>query len=213
MGNKQLENSVIVFGASGHAKVVIDIFEKQDKYKVTCLIDDNPVLKGRDIYGYNVIGGKDELGSQGCMQCLVAIGDNQLRFDVAHWLELNDFILAEAAVHPSSQLARGVSVGAGSVLMAGSVVNSDTRISKNTIINTGATIDHDCVIGEAVHVAPGSIICGGVSVGDLTLIGAGAVIHPNIKIGKNVIVGAGSTVINDVADGVSVVGTPAKIMA
>lgn len=207
------EGKVIVFGASGHAKVVIDIVEKISRSNVVCLIDDDPALKGETIYGYKVIGGKNEIALQDCNEIIVAIGDNQARSDIAHWLEKNGFILSEAAVHPSAQLARGVNIGAGSVVMAGTVVNSDTMIGKNAIVNTGATIDHDCVIGKTVHIAPGATICGGVSIGDFTLIGAGAVILPNVKLGENVIVGAGATVIANVADNTSVVGTPAEVIS
>lgn len=203
---------IIVIGASGHAKVVIDVLEKQGAYNAISLIDDNPELKGLDIYGYKVLGGKTDISSRNGNLCLVAIGDNRIRYEVSSWLELNGFSLSEAVVHPSAQLARGSSIGSGSVVMAGSVVNSDSSVGKNTVINTGATIDHDCLIGNSVHVAPGATICGGVSVGDLTLIGAGATIHPNVKIGKNVTVGAGATVLNDVEDNVSVVGTPAKVI-
>lgn len=209
----QQNNDVIVFGASGHAKVIIDLIEKQGQLLVTGLVDDNPALNGQDIYGYKVLGNKEELKPQHVKQCVVAIGDNRVRNDVAQWLVKNDFDLAKAIIHPSVQLARGVSIGDGSVVMAGSVVNSDTIIANNTIINTGASIDHDCTIGNTVHIAPGATICGGVSVGDLTLIGAGAVICPNVKIGKNVIVGAGATVLKDVVDNVSVVGTPAKVIS
>lgn len=210
--NNQQQIDVIVIGASGHAKVVIDLIEKQGQFLVTGLIDDNPALNGQEVYGYKVLGNKENLQFQHVKLCVLAIGDNRVRDDIAQWLAKNDFALAKAAIHPSAQLARGASIGDGSVVMAGSVVNSDTIIAKNTIINTGATVDHDCIIGNAVHIAPGSTICGGVSVGDLTLIGAGAVIHPNVKIGKNVIVGAGTTVLKDVDDNVSVVGTPAKVI-
>ncbi|OUR64411.1 serine acetyltransferase [Methylophaga sp. 42_25_T18] len=204
---------IIVLGASGHAKVVIDLIEKQGQFLIAGLIDDNPALSGQDICNYKVLGNTEELKFQNVKQCVVAIGDNRVRNDVEHWLTMNGFSLAKAIIHPSVQLAQGVSIGDGSVAMAGSVVNSDTVIANNTIINTGATIDHDCTIGNAVHIAPGSTICGGVSVGDLTLIGAGAVICPNVKIGKNVIVGAGATVLQNVADNVSVVGTPAKVIS
>lgn len=211
--NTHQAGNIIVFGASGHAKVVIDIIEKMDVSNVIYLADDNPALKGKSIYGYTVIGGKDEVASQNCDGIIVAIGDNKAREHIARWLEMNSFILTGAAVHPSAQLARGVDIGLGSVVMAGGVVNSDTMIGKNTIVNTGATIDHDCVIGKAVHIAPGATICGGVSIGDVTLIGAGAIILPNVKLGKNVIVGAGSTVIGNVADNTSVVGTPAEVIS
>lgn len=203
---------LVVFGASGHAKVIIDILEKQGVYEISGLIDDDLILKGNSIYGYKVFGGKPDMEALNFKRCLIAIGNNQVRMKIAQWVEENNFILSEAAIHPSSQLARGTSIGQGSVLMANTVVNSDSIIGRNTIINTGATIDHDCNIGESVHIAPGATICGGVSVGDLTLIGAGSVIHPNVKIGENVTVGAGATVLKDVADGLSVVGTPAGVI-
>lgn len=206
------KTGVIVFGASGHAKVVIDLIEKQGQFQIEGLIDDDPILNGQDVYGYKILGSKEKLEELSCRCCIVAIGDNGVRDDIADWLRNNGFILAKVATHPSAQLARGVSVGDGSVVMAGTVVNSDTSIGSNTIINTGATIDHDCLIGFSVHIAPGVTVCGGVSIGDLTLIGAGAVIHPNVKIGKNVVVGAGATVLRDIADNVSVVGSPAKII-
>jgi sugar O-acyltransferase (sialic acid O-acetyltransferase NeuD family) len=212
LSSVEQSSEIIVFGASGHAKVVIDIIEKQGIYTVGLLADDNSELKGKEIYGYTVMGGKNDLDFQKGKRVLVAIGDNSVRAKVTRYLVLNNFSLAEAAIHPSAQLARGVTVGTGSSIMAGSVINSDTMIGQNTIINTGANIDHDCVIGEAVHIAPSSTLCGGVTVGDLTLIGAGATVLPNVKIGRNVIVGAGSTVLKDIIDNVSVAGTPAEVI-
>lgn len=209
--NKRLQTSdVIIFGASGHAKVVIDIIEKQGTYRVVGLIDDNPNLKNSNVYDYKVLGGKSELSVQGCNQCLIAIGDNYTRLEIAKWAEETGLRLSKAAIHPSSQLGRGVLIGDGSALMAGSVVNSDSSVGENTIINTGATIDHDCKIGNGVHIAPGTTVCGGVTVGDLTLVGAGTVVHPNLTIGVNVIVGAGSTVLENIPDNSRVAGTPAR---
>ena len=201
---------VFVYGASGHAKVVIDALEMQGLYRITGLIDDNANLEGQEIYGYKVLGGKRAMSSRNSSLCLVAIGDNLIRSEVGDWLAANGFIMPEAIIHPSAQLARGTSVGAGSVVMAGSVINSDTQVGSSSIVNTGATIDHDCVIGDCVHISPGATLCGGVSVGDLTLVGAGSTICPNVRIGRNVIVGASATLLNDVADEQTVAGTPAR---
>ena len=149
----QQKVDIIVLGASGHAKVVIDLIEKQEQFQIIGLIDDDPTLNGQEIYGYKVLGDKEELENQSCKQCVIAIGDNQVRNDLEYWLEINGFVLVKSISHPSSQLARGVSIGNGSVVMAGSVVNSDTNIARNTIINTGATIDHDCNIGNDVVIS------------------------------------------------------------
>jgi sugar O-acyltransferase (sialic acid O-acetyltransferase NeuD family) len=206
---------IFVFGASGHAKVVIDIIERQGIYDIAFLVDDDASLEGRSIYGYNVIGGKDILLEKSkeveIAGGVVAIGSNAARMVVSSWVEKKGFSLV-TAIHPDSHMARGVEIGGGSVVMAGTVINSDTKIGSDVIINTKASIDHDCVIGNDVHVAPGSTICGTVKIGSGTFIGAGATIIPNLVIGRNVTVGAGAAVIEDLPDGVTVVGVPARIV-
>lgn len=207
------DKGVLIFGASGHAKVVIDIVEKTGMFSVRGLFDDNAALHGQQVYGYGVMGGRDEILARDTPKLhglVVAIGSNSIRSEVAAWLIVRGACLSEALVHPSAQLARGVQVGAGSVVMAGAVINSDSRVGRNAIVNTGAIIDHDCIIGDGVHVAPGATICGGVEVGEQALIGAGAVVHPNVRIGNKVIVGAGATVLDNIEDGMTVVGSPAK---
>lgn len=204
------QRRVLVYGASGHAKVVIDALEKQGRYQIIGLIDDDAELKGQDIYGYKVLGGKSDISAQQSRLCIVAIGDNRIRSEVANWLLSNEFSFPEAVIHPSAQLARGAAIGTGSVAMAGSVINSDTQVGSNSIVNTLASIDHDCRIGDSVHISPGAALCGGVSIGDFCLIGAGSTICPNVSIGQNVVVGAGSTVLDDVADNLTMAGTPAR---
>lgn len=210
----QGKSALLVFGASGHAKVIMDIVEKGNAYTVGQVADDNPALQGKDIYGYRILGGRDVLsggaGQPRGMPAVVAIGNNRIRADVANWLCANGAMLCRALVHPSAQLARGVVVGGGSVVMAGAVINPDAHIGRNVIVNTGAVVEHDCTIGDAVHIAPGATLCGGITVGENSLVGAGAVIHPNVRIGRNVIIGAGATVLGDVQDGLTVAGTPAK---
>ena len=100
--------TVFVYGASGHAKVLIDAIEKQGQFQVLGLLDDNPALKGVDVYGYKVIGGKEEISSQDCSLCLVAIGDNRIRHQVGCWLESVGVSLPDAIVHPSASLANGL---------------------------------------------------------------------------------------------------------
>lgn len=202
---------IFVFGASGHGKVVIDIIEKQGIHEVAFLIDDNLDLKGKSFFGYPVIGGREDLLaiSERPICGIVTIGNNQIRSTVASWLEDNSFHLI-SAVHPSACFGRGASVGAGSVVMASAVVNSDTCIGRNVIVNTRASIDHDCAIGDNVHLAPGSTLCGSVSVGSNSFVCSGATVIPNLIIGKNVTIAAGATVVKNVPDNVTVAGVPAR---
>jgi len=205
---------IFVFGASGHAKVVIDIIERQALYDIAFLVDDDQNLRDIEFYGYRVVGGKQELLAARNRVCggIVAIGSNLARTRVAAWLTENGFSLFPA-VHPAAIIGRGVVIESGTVIMAGAVINSDSRIGKNVIINTQASVDHDCTISDGVHIAPGTTLCGTVKIGIGTFVCAGATVIHNLSIGSNVIIGAGSTVIKNVPDGVTIVGSPAKIIS
>jgi sugar O-acyltransferase (sialic acid O-acetyltransferase NeuD family) len=204
---------VFIVGAGGHAKVVIDILEKARVHEIAFLVDDDPSLKGTEIYGYPVLGGKDHLLPQGAaagvLKAVVAIGDNLRRTHVAQWLLEHGFQLI-TAVHPSAQIARGVMLGENIVAMAGTVINSDTRIGHSVIINTSASVDHDCVIADGTHIAPGCHLCGSVRVGSRTLIGAGTTVVRGVSIGADTVIGAGSVVVADIPANVVALGNPAK---
>jgi sugar O-acyltransferase (sialic acid O-acetyltransferase NeuD family) len=203
---------IVVFGAGGHAKVVIDIIERQGNYEIAGLLDDDIRHKGERFFGYPVLGTRAQLPaliSPQLCHAIVTIGDNASRAAVAAYLDQHGWRFANA-IHPSASIGRGAEIGPGSVVMAACVVNSDATLGSQVIINTGATVDHDCRIEDTVHIAPGCHLCGGVRVGRGSLVGAGTTVTPGVKIGKNVIVGAGSAVNRDVADGTKVSGSPAK---
>ena len=190
---------MVVFGAGGHAKVVIDILESNG-IKIDYIVDDNPRIK--ELYGYKVrrdSGRYDEV--------IVAIGSCKLRKDVVGRLNVRRYI---TVVDPTATVSSRASVGDGTVVMQGAVIQSGTRVGHHCIVNTSASVDHDCEIGDFVHVAPHAAILGGVKVGAGSLIGAGAVVKPNLTIGKGVIVGAGAVVVDDVPDGEVIAGVPAK---
>lgn len=206
------KDKLVVFGAGGHAKVVIDIIEQQGSYEITGLLDDDPKYQGQRVFGYPVLGTRADLPvliSAQLHHAVVAIGDNTDRAAVARHLDQLGWRLA-SAVHPRASIGRGVNIGPGSVVMAGCVVNADAYLGAQVIVNTGATVDHDCRIEDNVHIAPGCHLCGNVGVGRGSLLGAGATVTPGVRIGSKAIVGAGSTVIHDVADEARVSGSPAR---
>ena len=198
---------IFLYGAGGHAKVIVDIIEKENRHELAFIVDDRPGLKGKTLLDYPIIGGREELFkiSKRPLKAVVSIGENQAREIVANWLSDHGFGFA-SVIHPSASIARDVKIGYGTVIMANVAVNACTRIGNHAVINTGASIDHDCTIGDYVHIAPGAVLCGTVRVGRLSLVGAGSVIIPNIRIGENALIGAGTTVHYDLVDGAKIVG-------
>ena len=202
-----------VFGASGHAKVVIDAIERAGAGEVLYVYDDAPDKRGGTLMGYTIVGGRQELLDRRGEASLgiVSIGDNAIRARIAEWLLENGCALARV-VHPAASVGREVEIGEGTVVMAGCVINSGAKVGRNVIINTGATVDHDCELGDAVHVGPGAHLCGHVTVGAASLIGAGTTLIPGVHVGRGAVIGAGSTVLSDVPDGARAGGTPCRLL-
>lgn len=86
---------------------------------------------------------------------------------------------------------------------------SGVRLGKHVHVNYGSMMTRSSV-GDFTTIGPGVTICGDVTIGARCLIGAGAVIKNLVTIGDDVTVGAGAVVVNDLPDGVTVKGNPAR---
>ena len=207
-----IPDGVIVYGAGGHGKVVIDILRKEER-PVACFADENPALHGRTVNDVPVLSADDVLrsseGTEPPREIIIAVGDNGIRCELASLAVSRGFHLA-AAIHPSVQQGAGVQIESGTVLMAGAVVSVDTVIGENVIVNTAASVDHDCRVDAGVHVGPGARICGGVTLQRGAFIGAGAVVIPGPPVGAGAVVGAGAAVVRNVPEATTVGGVPAR---
>ncbi len=204
---------IFVYGAGGHAKVVMSVIEAQGIYGVAVVADDSPDMEDRVLLGHDVAIGREgfleKARAEGVTGGIITVGDNRSRLLLALWASRMGLKLV-TAIHPSAIVGPGCSIGPGSVLMAGTVINIDTTIGSSAIINTSASVDHDCIIGNGVHVAPGCRVCGGVIVKEGALIGAGSVLVPGVTVGRDAVVGAGSVVIGDIPDGTVAAGNPCR---
>jgi len=203
---------IIVYGAGGHAKAVIDVIEQSGRYSIIGLLDSYKPA-GTVVYGYPVLGNNDWLAShyKEVYGGIVGIGDNSLRASIAGAIKaVHPSFSFISAIHPTASLARGASIGAGSVLMAGAFVGSDTLLGEHCVLYAGASIDHDCSIGSFVSFAPKAATGGGVAIGDYSAVAIGASIIHGRTIGEHTVVGAGSTVISDLPSHTVAYGTPAR---
>jgi sugar O-acyltransferase (sialic acid O-acetyltransferase NeuD family) len=190
-----------LYGASGHAKVIIDILKSQGK-KLLGLIDDN--LSINELLGYPVYHEADNLSPM-----IISIGDNKIRKKIAERLS---GICFETAVHASAIVSDTCRIKEGTVVMQGGIIQSCSEIGRHCIINTGASVDHDCKVNDFVHISPHVTLCGNVTVGEGTWIGVGTTVIPGVKIGKWCIIGAGSVVTKDIPDNVLAVGNRCKVI-
>ena len=203
---------IVIVGAGGHGRVVLDILLRGRAYDVLGFLDSNRALHGRRMDGRVVLGAMDllpDLAEKGLDGAIVAIGDNGVRREFAERIEMLGVDLVNA-IHPSANLARNVTLGTNIVIAAGSLVCAHCQIGDSVILNTGCIVDHETKIGTAVHVCPGAKLAGRVTIDSGAFVGIGATIIQNVRIGCEAIVGAGAVVIRDVDPLATVVGVPAR---
>jgi sugar O-acyltransferase (sialic acid O-acetyltransferase NeuD family) len=204
---------ILIIGAGGHARVIADIIRLQG-HSIVGYLDDATSLIGQQIHGLPVLGRVDTYQSYTYDKIVLGIGSNQIRFTL-RTVYINDLPQDywHTAIHPSAIIGHFTTIGIGSVIMAGVIINPGTQIKQHTIINTGAIIDHDCTIDDYAHIAPGVNLSGGVKVGTGTLVGIGASAIPYQVIGAWSIIGAGAVITTGLPSNVTAVGVPAKIIS
>lgn len=206
---------ILGFGAGGHSKVVMEIIHRAGFWQIVGLLDSDPAKKGNFICGVEVLGSDDlaeSIFQQGICSAFVGVGSvgvTQSRRKIYSMLLKVGFDMP-VLVHPSASVAYDVLIGKATCIMPSAVVNPGTVIGECVIINSAAVVEHDCKIHDFAHISPRAVLAGDVTVGDGAHIGVGAVIRQGIRIGSNATIGAGAVVVKDVADGVTVVGVPAK---
>jgi len=197
---------LLVVGAGGHAKVVIDT-ARTAGLSVTGVI--GTARDAEQILGIHVSRDAAEVEFDGF---IIAVGNNSVRAKMFE--EYRDRGLNPVSViHPSAVIAPSVVIGAGTFVAAGVVVNVDARIGEDAILNTGCTVDHDCVVGDHALVGPTASLCGESRIGTGVTFGAGASIIPVKGVGDWTTIGAGAAVVDDVPDHVVYAGVPARHVA
>jgi sugar O-acyltransferase (sialic acid O-acetyltransferase NeuD family) len=206
--------SLIIFGAGGHAKTVIAVLEREGKWRLAGLLEDGVAIPGRKVLGYEVLGNRDALSrlkESGIGNALVAVGDNAARSAIAEHLRALGFSLA-SVMHPSACIMKDASIGEGSFVHALSLIGPECRVGTNAIVQPHTTLGHECCIGNGVQFAPGVQIGGRVRIGDLSFFGPGAVVFPSVNVGRNVKVGANTVVHKDIPDNTVIVGNPGRVV-
>lgn len=204
---------VVILGAGGHAKVLLDCLQLQRR-RILGVTTPNAAQHGTSFCGVPVLGNDAAIDAYAPTAVALVNGLGSVQCDgrraalFAAWKKRGYHFAS--VVHPSAVIANDASFGEGVQIMAGVVVQPGCRIAENTIVNTRASIDHDVVLGKHVHIAPGCVLSGGVSVGDSSHLGTGCVVIQGISVGNEVLVAAGAVVVRSVPDSAHVRGVPAR---
>ncbi len=201
---KFTKDQILVFGAGGHAKAVMEMIMAIGKYQLAGIVDDN-VPAGIKVLDIPVRGPREimpQLVERGLTQAANGVGgiiDISIRVKLFELMKENGLNFPPL-VHPRATVEKSASIGEGVQVFANSYIGSSAVLQARCMVNTNAVVSHDCTIGTYTHIAPGALLAGHVQVGERTLVGMGVTTAIGIKIGNNVRIGNGAIIYADVPD-------------
>jgi sugar O-acyltransferase (sialic acid O-acetyltransferase NeuD family) len=199
--------TLLLVGAGGHATACIDVIEAGGRFTVIGLVG-SPVEVGTKVLGYPVLGTDEDLQDLFVShpRALVAVGhvkspDQRIR--LFERLQGAGFELP-VIVSPLAYVSKHATLGAGTIVMHGAIVNAGASVGRNCIINTHALVEHDAVIGDHCHIATAAVINGGVRVGAGTFFGSNSTARQCIAVGEHCVIGMAQPLLADCDPGVMI---------
>lgn len=211
------KSKVVIFGSSGHAKVIVDIVESNSGFELIGFIDKFKTV-GDEVLGYKVIGNEQSLPrlmiEYGFNQGIVGIGDNFIRSEVVRIVtQLAKKFQFVNCIHKSAKISKHFHIGIGNVVMPGAIINASSIVSNHCILNTNSSLDHDCMMKDFSSLAPNAVVGGNCNIGEYSNVGIGASVFHGINIGSNCIIGGGSLVNKNTDSDSIYYGIPAKFIS
>jgi sugar O-acyltransferase (sialic acid O-acetyltransferase NeuD family) len=203
-------NKVIVVGAGGHARVCADIIESGNTFVLAGFVDFEKPARLAPYLG-SPAQWSQILSKHRGARLFIAIGDNFKRLMAVEELKSHSPRYA-TLIHPKAVVSKTVTIGVGTAIMAGAVVNAGSQIGEHCIINTGSILEHDNQMGDFSSLGPRAVTGGGTRIGEHCAIGLGANLLHSISIGKDTVIGAASLVDGSISEGVVAYGVPARVV-
>jgi sugar O-acyltransferase (sialic acid O-acetyltransferase NeuD family) len=208
---------VVLLGGAGHASDVLGALEAScaqsggagPPHVVGFLADGDVDLRRFSGRGVPHLGGMDRLAHVDATHYLSCVGYPRGRKKLA---DLADAVglTPLTVVHPRAWVAAQVTLGAGSVLLAGACVSPQVSLGRHVYLGQGCVIGHDCRIGDFASVLPGAVISGDTRLDEGCTVGANATVIEKRRVGAWSIVGAGAVVTRDIPPDVTAKGVPAR---
>ena len=169
---------LLIYGSGDFAPTVIEL-ARACGHEPVGLIDDmhqGPVILGN----LEAVTRSHPPGDYGIA---LAIGYNNLAGRWMAWQRARAVgYEAPILIHPRAYVADSAQVGAGSMVMAGAVVDVRANVGEATVLWPSVCVNHDTSIGANCFISPNATLCGFVHLGANSFVGAGAAIADRCEV-------------------------------
>lgn len=195
-----MRKKILLLGAGKHAESCIDVIESTKKYKIIGLIGKKYEI-GKLVCGYKVILEDKNIPSLRNKNIDVVVSLGQIKSATKrkkfYNILKNNRINIPSIVSPQAYVSKFSKIKNGTMVMHGTIINSNVSIGVNCIINSNVLIEHGVKIGDNCHISTSATINGGVTIEDEVFVGSGSIAREEIKIKKKSVVPMGTKLFKD----------------
>jgi sugar O-acyltransferase (sialic acid O-acetyltransferase NeuD family) len=207
------ETAIVLVGAGGHARACIDVIEQAGLYASAALVG-MPEQVGSRVLGYPVVGTDADLGALRSRHAHALVVVGQIKTPEPR-IRLFELLLSHGytlpvIISPYAHVSRHATLGEGTIVMHGAVVNASAVVGRNCILNSQSLVEHDVVIGDHCHIATAAAINSGVRIEAASFVGSNSCVRQGIRIGERCVIGMGQRVLADCAAGAQLPGATAR---
>lgn len=205
---------IILVAASGLAREVVSACRRPgwNGGALVGYLDDDPGKAGTTIDGLPVLGDLESVPKYRDARFVVCAGKGKARRAIVGRLAGLGVKPDRYAtvIDPSVHVPMSCSVGAGSILLSGTVLTADVEVGAHVVCMPNVVLTHDDVLSDFATLAAGVALGGTVHVGEGAYIGMNALVREQRTIGAEATLGMGSVLLADQPAGTIWAGVPAR---
>lgn len=204
----------LLIGASGLAREALALARAGSSHAVFGILDDGWAERGESFAGVPILGAIERAVDYIDTKLLICVGSGAAREAIVDRLALlgvgpNGYT---TLVDPSVSNHDGCPIGAGSIVLANTVLTADVVIGRHVVVMPNVTLTHGDAVDDFATIAAGATFGGDVRIGRGAYIGMGATVRQRLSVGEYAVLGMGAVLLQPLPAGETWAGVPASLL-
>jgi len=192
--------AILIYGAGRGGAIVAEILQLASGIRVLGFIDDARDLRGKDLWGLPVLGGRHDLPR---LKTTVGYDSLVLSMAAAETMNIRRRLFEELvengeswinAIHPSCSVSPSARLGVDNVVSPLTCFDTGSVVGDNNRIGSHCSIGHHSQVGNHNLIGSGCMIGALAFVGNSCILGDGVILEPQVKIADGTHIPSGAVV-------------------